>query len=204
MLFRLSFSLLLLAACVSHDGGDPAPGTEGDASLTLLRADGVSTPVSVAGPPGELRLHFTDYDTKCVLSLDASQPRRGDLTTDAKRDRVVVSLDVPVADAPGVLEGMPVVAKIRAPFLLERGSVALDLPGDDGVRETWTALGRGTLAIDPLVAGRPTAIALDAVAMHRTASGKKPALEGVLSGTLHATIAAPVRILAGGTCPTDP
>jgi hypothetical protein len=37
--------------------------------------------------------------------------------------------------------------------------------------------------------------------MHRSASGKKPALDGGLSGTLHATIAAPVRMLGGGTCP---
>ena len=77
----------------------------------------------------------------------------------------------------------------------------LDVPGADGARETWTTLGRGTLAIGPLVAGQPTTLTLDAVAMHRNASGTKPALDGLLSGTLHATIAPPVRILKGGGCP---
>ena len=114
---------------------------------------------------------------------------------------MTVSLGVLASDAPELPQGAPVVTKVRAPFLLDEGSVEIESKGDDGARETWTALGRGTIDMGALVAGQPTTITLDAVALRRALSSTKPALEGILSGTLHATIAAPLRIVNGGGCP---
>jgi len=60
------------------------------------------------------------------------------------------------------------------------------------------------LKIGALAAGQEVVIELDAVAVRRAALGSKPALDGVMSGTLRAKLGAPSKRGEGTThaaCP---
>lgn len=189
------------SACVSHVDAGPAPGTEGSASLTLLRASGTREEIAVAGPPGELRLAFHDSENHCGLSLVAASPRVGDITEEAKARRIRIDLWIDERDAPGLVEGNAGSARARAGFLVEAPTVELTRNRGATLEDNWRSVGGGTVTASSTGGGigAPVTIDLDGIVLR----GRDDEGDALLSGRIVAKLGALQAIGKPGGCPAN-
>jgi hypothetical protein len=132
-------SVTLLVACASRSDPVPAPGTEGRTELTLTYEDGTQEALAIEAPPGEHYLNFLELETRCVLTLQASNVVVGDLRPVTKAMRQRILLEIPITDAPGIAEGRASEARTRAPFLLDRPTLELERARTADASDAWVS-----------------------------------------------------------------
>lgn len=190
----------LLLACASHPDAGATPGTEGTASLTLVRATGPESLV-LSGPPGELRIRFEDRATECILWLSADEPRPGDLTADAKARRVSLDVRVSTKEAPGLVTGAATTTTTHAgTFFKSDSTVVVTRHRSATLEDSWWSSGGGTVKIAPVGAlGTDVTIELTDVVL-APYDDEGPA---TLSGQVTAKVQKLFVNGAGGACPAN-
>ncbi len=197
------FPALVLAvttACISHTDSGPTPGTEGAATLTLVRPTGAET-LAIGGPPGELWLRFEDRQNECILWLSADDPRPGDLTSEAKSRRVSLDVRVSTKEAPGLVAATSATAKAHAGLVFESEStVVVSRHRSATLDDSWWSSGGGTVTISP-VGALGTEVSVDlADVILAPDDDEGPA---TLSGHVTAKVQKLFVNGAGGACPAN-
>lgn len=159
----------LLGACASQSDPAPSPGTEGRTDLTLTYEDGTRETLAIEAPPGEHYLHFRELETRCELTLQASNVVVGDLraATQAKRQRVLVY--IPVTDAPGIAEGRAAEARTRAPFLLDRPTLELQRARSADASDAWVSAPGGSIRVSAIAGKAGSDVTVELVNVPMTA-----------------------------------
>src|SRR5262245_33109501 len=81
----------MVAGCSSE--APSGPSRAGSVSLSTVDLSGSVESFRIDGPPGEVIIGLTDQNGHCTFSVNAAQPKSGDLTAAAQASRVQLLLN---------------------------------------------------------------------------------------------------------------